>query len=139
MTKLPQNVSRVKTLFHWKKHLRPPPRHVDRSAKRGAKKAGSRRIADMDTRSVHIYWSDHTTGREKMKIIGATRFRERCLALLDELDEDGLIITKHGKPVARLLPIERQHAELIGSLRHKVDVGGDILSTGTEWDAGAFS
>ena len=74
-----------------------------------------------------------------MKIIGATKFKERCLALLDDLDQDGLIITKRGKPVARLLPFERQHAELIGSLRHKVEVRGDILSTGIEWDAGAES
>ena len=72
-----------------------------------------------------------------MKTIGAAKFKERCLALLDELDEDGLVITKRGKPVARLLPFGRQHAELIGSLRHKVEIRGDILSTGLEWDAGA--
>ena len=74
-----------------------------------------------------------------MKMIGAAKFKERCLALLDDLDQDGLIITKRGKPVARLLPFEHQHAELIGSLRHKVEVRGDILSTGIEWDAGAES
>ena len=74
-----------------------------------------------------------------MKMIGAAKFKERCLALLDDLDQDGLIITKRGKPVARLLPFERQHAELIGCLRHKVEIRGDILSTGIEWDAGAES
>ena len=74
-----------------------------------------------------------------MKMIGAAKFREECLALLDDLGEDGLVITKRGKPVARLLPFEHQHAELIGSLRHKVEVRGDILSTGIEWDAGAES
>ncbi len=71
-----------------------------------------------------------------MKTIGAAKFKERCLALLDDLDQDGLIITK---PVARLLPFEHQHAELIGSLRDKVEIRGDILSTGIEWDAGAES
>ena len=74
-----------------------------------------------------------------MKMIGAAKFKERCLALLDDLDQDGLIITKRGKPVARLLPFERQHAELIGCLRHKVEIRDDILSTGIEWDAGAES
>ena len=74
-----------------------------------------------------------------MKMIDAATFREQCLALLDDLGEDGLVITKRGKPVARLLPFERQHADLIGSLRHKVEVRGDILSTGVEWDAGAES
>ena len=72
-----------------------------------------------------------------MKTIGAAKFKERCLALLDRLDRDGLVITKHGKPVARLLPFEQQHAELIGSLRHKIEVRGDIFSTGIEWDADA--
>ena len=51
-----------------------------------------------------------------MKTIGAAKFKEQCLALLDDLGGDGLVITKHGKPVARLLPYERRHAELIGSL-----------------------
>ena len=36
-----------------------------------------------------------------MKTIGAAKFEERCLDLLDELDDDGLVIAKRGKPVAR--------------------------------------
>ena len=74
-----------------------------------------------------------------MKTIGAAKFKEQCLALLDDLGDDGLVITKRGKPVARLLPYERRHAELIGSLGHKVKVRGDIFSTGLESDAGAES
>ncbi len=74
-----------------------------------------------------------------MKTIGAAKFKERCLALLDDLDQDGLIVTKHGKPIARLLPFDRQHAELIGSLSHKVEIRGDILSTGIGWNASVES
>lgn len=74
-----------------------------------------------------------------MKTIGAAKFRKHCLALLDRLDRDGLVITKRGKPVARLIPFEQQHADLIGSLGHKIEIRGDILSTGTEWDADAQS
>ena len=74
-----------------------------------------------------------------MRTIGATKFKEQCLTLLDELDQDGIVITKRGKPVARLLPFERQHAELIGSLHHKVRIRGDLLSTGVAWDADAES
>ena len=74
-----------------------------------------------------------------MKSIGAAKFKEQCLALLDHLDADGLVITKHGKPVARVLPFERQEADLIGSLRHKIKVSGDIYSTGLRWDASAQS
>ena len=39
-----------------------------------------------------------------MKEIGAAKFKHQYLALLDRLDADGLIVTKHGKPVARVLP-----------------------------------
>ena len=78
-------------------------------------------------------------GSSKMRMIGATKFKEQCLALLDDLDQEGLVITKRGKPVACLLPVGRQHADLIGSLRHKVEIRGDILSTGIKWDADAES
>jgi len=74
-----------------------------------------------------------------MKTIGAAKFRKHCLALLDRLDHDGLVITKRGKPVACLIPFEQHHADLIGSLNHKIEVRGDILSTGAEWDADAQS
>ncbi len=74
-----------------------------------------------------------------MKTIGAAKFKEQCLALLDRLDAEGLIVTKHGRPVARVLPFETQSAALIGSLRHKVKIQGDILTTGLRWDADAQS
>ncbi|WP_428276750.1 type II toxin-antitoxin system Phd/YefM family antitoxin [Candidatus Palauibacter sp.] len=72
-----------------------------------------------------------------MKTMGAAKFKERCLALLDELGPEGLVITKRGKPVARVLPYDQEFASLIGSLRHKINVRGDLLSTGIKWDADA--
>ena len=74
-----------------------------------------------------------------MKVISATRFKEQCLTLLDNLGNDGLIITRRGRPVARLLPLEPHDAELIGSLRDKIVVRGDILSTRVDWAADAQS
>jgi prevent-host-death family protein len=74
-----------------------------------------------------------------MKTIGAAKFKERCLALLDSLDPEGLVITKHGKPVAKVIPYARQSASLIGSLRGKIEIRGDILSTGVRWDTDAES
>jgi len=70
-----------------------------------------------------------------MKTIGAAKFKEQCLALIENLSPEGIVITKHGKPVARVLPYPRQASELIGSLRSKIEVKGDILSTGLSWDA----
>ncbi len=71
----------------------------------------------------------------KAKTIAAAQFKEKCLALLDEVGPEGIIVTKHGKPVAKLVPIETEVAALIGSLKEKIHIRGDILSTGLKWDA----
>ena len=70
-----------------------------------------------------------------VKTIGAAKFKELCLALLDRLGPEGLVITKHGKPIARVIPIETEHGLLIGSLKSKIKVRGNILSTGIKWNA----
>jgi prevent-host-death family protein len=70
-----------------------------------------------------------------MKQIPAAKFKEQCLALLDRVEEDGIVITKRGKPVAKLIPIRMESAELIGKLKGRLKVKGDILSTGLKWNA----
>ncbi|MDQ5858021.1 MAG: type II toxin-antitoxin system Phd/YefM family antitoxin [Acidobacteriota bacterium] len=70
-----------------------------------------------------------------MKQISASKFKEQCLALLDRVDEDGIVITKRGKPVAKLIPIRTESSALIGKLKGRLKVKGDVLSTGLEWHA----
>jgi prevent-host-death family protein len=70
-----------------------------------------------------------------MKALNASKFKEQCLALLDNLEPEGVVITKHGKPVARLIPESSNCASLIGSMKGKIRIKGDILSTGIGWDA----
>ncbi len=70
-----------------------------------------------------------------MKSVPAAQFKEQCLALLDQVGPDGIIITKHGKPVAKLVPIHTDTAKLIGSFKGKIKIKGKILSTGVKWDA----
>jgi prevent-host-death family protein len=70
-----------------------------------------------------------------MKQIAAAKFKEQCLSLLDEVDAEGIVITKRGKPVAKLIPFGSDSASLIGSLAGKITIKGDILSTGRDWDA----
>jgi prevent-host-death family protein len=70
-----------------------------------------------------------------MKQIAAAKFKEQCLALIDRVDEEGIVITKRGKPVAKLIPIRTESAELIGKLKGRVRVKGDIFSTGLSWHA----
>jgi prevent-host-death family protein len=69
------------------------------------------------------------------KTMGAAQFKEHCLALLDSVGPEGIVITKHGKPVARLVPVENGSRELLGALRGKLRITGDIHSTGLAWDA----
>lgn len=70
-----------------------------------------------------------------MKKIAAAKFKEQCLSLLDHLEPEGIVVTKHGKPVARVIPMERASADLIGALQGKIRIQGDITSTGLNWEA----
>ena len=89
--------------------------------------------------SAHSHCLTVSDESDAMNVIDAAKFKEQCLALLDNLGNDGLIITRRGRPVARLLPLEHHDAELIGSLRDKIVVRGDIVSTRVDWDADAQS
>ena len=70
-----------------------------------------------------------------MKQLSASKFKEQCLALLDRVDPEGIVVTKRGKPVAKLIPFGADSADLIGSLKGKLRIKGQILSTGIKWDA----
>jgi prevent-host-death family protein len=69
--------------------------------------------------------------------IGAGEFKAKCLKLLDEVAEtrEPLIITKHGKPVAKVVPIPERR-EIFGALKGSVLWEGDIISPiDVEWEA----
>lgn len=70
-----------------------------------------------------------------MPRIGAAKFKRECLAILDRLGPEGIVITKRGKPIAKLVPIQTESAALIGSLAGKIRVHGDLRTTGLWWDA----
>ena len=80
-----------------------------------------------------------------MKSVSVSYFQEHCLELLAHLDAQGLIITQDGKTIAKVIPheeiIHKQQDDewkrevLNGSLRDKIKIHGDILSTGIRWDA----
>ena len=70
------------------------------------------------------------------KQISATVFKAKCLRILDELESQGIVITKRGDPVAKLTPIHKvDNSKLIGLMKGKVVVKGDIFSTGRKWNA----
>ena len=71
------------------------------------------------------------------KKIPAAEFKAKCLALLDEVAKTGLslIVTKRGKPVVRIVPLEEEAApDLLGSVDYASEQ--DLLSPVDEaWDA----
>ena len=70
-----------------------------------------------------------------MKVVDITNFKEQCLELLDQIDDEGLIVTKHGKPIVRVVPYHSHNAELIGSLTQEFKIKGSIYSTDLDWEA----
>lgn len=70
-----------------------------------------------------------------MKKISATNFKARCLSILDNLESEGIEITKHGKIVAKVIPVEQQSNSLIGCMKGKIKKKGNIFSTGLIWNA----
>lgn len=70
-----------------------------------------------------------------MKTIAAAKFKEQCLAILDNVGPEGVLITKHGKPVAKLVRVAADGADLIGSMKGRLTIKGNILSAGVRWNA----
>lgn len=70
-----------------------------------------------------------------MITIPVTQFKEKCLSILDHLEPEGLIISKHGKPIARLFPYNRSSGVNIGRLKGKLKISGNVFSTELAWNA----
>jgi prevent-host-death family protein len=71
-----------------------------------------------------------------VKTLTATEFKAKCLRILDELEPQGIVVTKRGRPVAKVIPLRTaQNADLIGCMKGKVKIKGDIFSTGIKWNA----
>ena len=70
--------------------------------------------------------------------IAAGEFKSKCLHILDEVQQSRrpIVITKRGKPVARLVPIDEKPATVFGRMRGTGKILGDIVGpTGEIWDA----
>jgi antitoxin (DNA-binding transcriptional repressor) of toxin-antitoxin stability system len=82
--------------------------------------------------------------RVKENSIGVTAFKSRCLGLIDEVVEgktDRIILLKHNKPVAAIVPINKDDDdpfELWGAMRDTMTIlpGVDLTAPmDEEWDA----
>ena len=73
-----------------------------------------------------------------MKTIGAAEFKATCLDVLDKVAETGLgvIVTKRGKPVARIVPLVNRPDQAVGALKGAIEIRGDVISPiRASWDA----
>lgn len=74
---------------------------------------------------------------ETTTTLNATEFKSRCLRVMDEVENSKreVLITKHGRAVAKLVPIKNEDHEIFGCMRGSAEAQGDIFSTGEEWHA----
>lgn len=65
-----------------------------------------------------------------MKKIAAGTFKAKCLAVMDEVQtkREAVVITKRGKPVAKLVPIGAGADEIYDFLKGQGSILGDIVS-----------
>ena len=71
--------------------------------------------------------------------IGVSEFKTRCLEIMDTLSRGGpdVIVTRRGRPIARVVPIRRERRPLRNSLSGLVEIRGDIVSCDwtADWEA----
>jgi prevent-host-death family protein len=70
--------------------------------------------------------------------IAAGEFKAKCLHLLDEVQQTRkeIVITKRGRAVARLLPVEEEVPSIFGRMKGTITILGDIVGpTGEKWEA----
>jgi prevent-host-death family protein len=65
-----------------------------------------------------------------MKKMAAGAFKTNCLAVMDEVQakRETVVITKHGKPVAKLVPMNTESDEIYNFLSGKGAISGDVVS-----------
>lgn len=69
-----------------------------------------------------------------MKTVPAGAFKAQCLAMMDEVKNkrEEVLITKHGEPIAKLVPIEVQDDDIFGFFYGKGRITGDVVSPALE-------
>lgn len=73
-----------------------------------------------------------------MKMMAAGSFKTNCLAVMDQVQarHETVVITKHGKPVAKLVPVSAETDEIYNFLAGKGAIAGDVVSpalSSEEW------
>ena len=78
-----------------------------------------------------------------MKTMAAGKFKAQCLSVIDDVHDlkEEVIITKHGKPMAKLMPIKKKPDNIFGAMRGLGKITGDLIEPITppeDWDSEVF-
>jgi prevent-host-death family protein len=62
--------------------------------------------------------------------MAAGSFKVHCLAVMDEVQakRESVVITKHGKPVAKLVPADKNTDDIYDFLAGKGTITGDVVA-----------
>jgi prevent-host-death family protein len=84
---------------------------------------------------------EQVTMDDVRQTIGAGEFKAKCLRLLDEVArrQVAIVITKRGKAVAKLVPIEEKPVDIYGCMAGTARITGDVVGpiAGMEWGGDA--
>ncbi len=65
-----------------------------------------------------------------MKKMPVSEFKAKCLSVMDKVCATGesVVVTKHGKPICRVIPEQRDPDKLFGSMKGVIEIVGDIVA-----------
>jgi prevent-host-death family protein len=73
------------------------------------------------------------------KKMPAGKFKAQCLQVMDQVQatRQPVVITKHGRPVAKLIPMQENPDDIFGFMKGKLEIVGDVLAPATpseDWE-----
>src|SRR5271157_3742409 len=100
----------------------------------------------MKTKAIRTKVKTTAKASAKTRTMPAGQFKTHCLSIIDEVHNrrEELVITKHGKPMARLVPLEKGKEapdEIFGLMRGHIQIFGDLVEPITDpedWDTEIF-
>src|SRR5207245_4163615 len=69
--------------------------------------------------------------------VPAAQFKAHCLSLLERVRQSRrpIIVTKHGRPVVKVVPLQTERGSILGISKGRVKILGDIVATtGARWE-----
>jgi len=94
----------------------------------------------MKTKAIRTKVKTTAKASAKTRTMPAGQFKTHCLSVIDEVynKREEVVITKHGKPMARLIPQNDSPESIFGFMQGRGKIVGDIVSPifpEDDWDS----